>query len=323
MFGMENMATTFQVSTGETVLFWILAVAMVAAAVFGLLITKRAVYTVVCVLFVMVCLAFLYTALEAPFMGVTQVMVYTGAILMMFLFVLMLIGIDSADSSVETIKSQRWLVPIAGLGMVIILGGLALTVKDPQVLGLDAANADSNPVGVAKVIFGNHVLTMELTGTLLVVAALGAMTLTHRDRVTKRKTQLDVANDKMQAYWNDGVHPGQGAAPGVYAESNSAANPPLTVGGKPLNEQVSRVLRVRGQARSFEEISPATVEKIASGVALSGPEAFGTTVQAQMPGMSGEEAPVWDDAPATLEAGAPAPELEAADMLDAPEKEDK
>lgn len=95
---MNPMLQPVDISVGETILFVLLAVSMTAVAFYGLLITRRAVYTIISVIFVMVCLAFLYTMLEAPFMGVAQVVVYTGAILMMFLFVLMLIGVDSAES---------------------------------------------------------------------------------------------------------------------------------------------------------------------------------------------------------------------------------
>ena len=86
-------AATIEISLGETILFGVVAVVMVTLTVFGLLVTRRVVYSAVCVIADMVCLAVLYTALEAPFMGVVQIAVYTGAILMMFLFVLMMIGV--------------------------------------------------------------------------------------------------------------------------------------------------------------------------------------------------------------------------------------
>ena len=105
-------AATIEISLGETILFGV--VAMVTLTVFGLLVTRRAVYSAVCVIADMVCLAVLYTALEAPFMGVVQIAVYTGAILMMFLFVLMMIGVDAADSTYETLRGQRVMAALAG-----------------------------------------------------------------------------------------------------------------------------------------------------------------------------------------------------------------
>ncbi|XCB29523.1 NADH-quinone oxidoreductase subunit J [Arcanobacterium hippocoleae] len=170
-------------SMGETILFSCLAISMVLVAGYGLLIARKAVYTIISVIFVMVGFAFLYTMLEAPFMGVAQVVVYTGAILMMFLFVLMLIGVDSADSGHETLKAQKPIAVVGGAGMLAIVIAVLVELGHTSAAGLELANGETNPVGVAKLIFSNYVLTLELTGTLLIVAALGAMTLTHRDRL--------------------------------------------------------------------------------------------------------------------------------------------
>ncbi|MFC5369725.1 NADH-quinone oxidoreductase subunit J [Arcanobacterium bovis] len=287
---------TLEISMGETILFGLLAISMVIVAIFGLLITRRAVYTVISVIFVMVGFAFLYTMLEAPFMGVAQVVVYTGAILMMFLFVLMLIGVDSADSGHETLKAQRPVAFLGGLGMLAIMVALVFKTKWPDALGLELANAEGNPIGVAKLIFSNHVLTLELTGTLLIVAALGAMTLTHRDRVSERQTQEALAHQKMRDFVEAGVHPGQLPNPGVYAESNSSTNPSLTAYGQPLENSVNRVLKIRGQERRVAEISPETVARITQGNLPSGPSTYGAIGQARTPGMPGESAPDHDGA---------------------------
>ena len=76
------------------------------------------------VAFVMVSLGVFYIAQDADFLGIIQVFVYTGAVMMLFLFVLMLVGVDSSDSLVETIKGQRWaafLLAVA-LGALLIAG---------------------------------------------------------------------------------------------------------------------------------------------------------------------------------------------------------
>ncbi|MDD7384635.1 MAG: NADH-quinone oxidoreductase subunit J [Actinomycetaceae bacterium] len=283
------------IGVGEAIMFFVLAVAMVVLAIYGLLITRRAVYSSACVIAVMVGLAFLYTALEAPFLGVVQVAVYTGAILMMFLFVLMMIGIDSSDSTHETIKGQRWVAGIGFVGIALIMAGIVLRTthvwKDNQYpLGLAAANGTSNPETIARSIFGEHLLTMELTGTLLVLAALGAMTLTHKARVRKKLSQFELSEAKMQAYAERGRHIGQQPATGVYAESNSAANPALTVGGEPLDDSVPRSLRIRGQARTLAEVSPVTAARSAAGLLDDAPARSG------LRGMPGEAAPDWGSA---------------------------
>lgn len=297
------------VSTGETILFWVIAPIMVALAL-GLLFAKKAVYATVSVIFVMVLLAVVYTALEAPFLGVVQVIVYTGAIMMLFLFVLMLIGVDSSDSIVESLRGQRWIAGLGALGIIIALTAVVVGSDTPQPVGLEEVNADANPVAVAVNIFGSHVVPMQLTGALLITAALGAMTLTHRERLRPRKTQLDVANDKMKAFAEQGIHPGQLPNAGVYAESNSSANPALTAGGKPVEESVSRILRIRGQARTVGEISPATVERIARASetrpSVDGPTTFGAIGQVGLPGMPGEPAPAAPTQSTELDAAGPA-----------------
>ncbi|MFB9955082.1 NADH-quinone oxidoreductase subunit J [Cellulomonas denverensis] len=131
-------------STAEAVLFWVLAVVMVAAAC-GLLFARKAVHAAMSIVLVMICLAFLYVAQDAPFLGVVQVVVYTGAVMMLFLFVLMLVGVDASDSLVETIKAQRWVGWIAGIGLAVILIGVLVRATYPEVAGLDEANAPGQP----------------------------------------------------------------------------------------------------------------------------------------------------------------------------------
>lgn len=281
---------TGAITTGETVLFWVFAPLMVLAAL-GLLFAKKAVYATISVVFVMVCLAFIYHALEAPFLGVVQVIVYTGAIMMLFLFVLMLVGVDSSDSVIETLKGQRIIATIGGLGIIALLVSLVARSTTPTPVGLAEVNAESNPVAVATNIMAHHVLTMELTGALLITAAMGAMVLTHKDRLKARKTQTDVMDAKMVAYATEGIHLGQKPNSGVYAESNSAANPALTHGGVPVEESVSRILRIRGQARTVGEISPTTVARIANAKAgESGGLDSRNIGQVGLPGMPGAPA---------------------------------
>lgn len=285
-----QQTTTLHISTGEALLFGVIAVVMIALAVFGLLITRRAVYSAICVIADMVCLAFLYTMLEAPFMGVVQVAVYTGAILMMFLFVLMMIGVDAADSTHEILRGPRIFAVLGGLGFVVIGVGAVLAAREPEAAGLKQANADTNPGAIARAIVGNHVLAMELTGTLLIVAALGAMTLTHRERTRRKLDQAALQEAKMRAFAERGRHIGQKPPTGVYAESNSAADPALTVGGEIEEASVSRVLRIRGQARTLAEVSPITAARAARGD-LTGIGVNSWVTNARLPGMPGEEAP--------------------------------
>ena len=94
--------------------FWILAPIMVLAAL-GLLFVRKAVHAALLLAVVMISLAVLYAVLDAPFLFAVQIIVYTGAILMLFLFVLMLVGVDASDSVVETIRGQRVMAIVGGL----------------------------------------------------------------------------------------------------------------------------------------------------------------------------------------------------------------
>src|ERR1700710_3081337 len=105
------------------VTFWILAPIMVLAAL-GLLFVRKAVHAALMLAVVMISLALLYAVQNAPFLFAVQIIVYTGAILMLFLFVLMLVGVDASDSVVETIRGQRLLAAIVGLvfGVTLVVG---------------------------------------------------------------------------------------------------------------------------------------------------------------------------------------------------------
>lgn len=98
-----------QTAQPEAILFWVLAPLAVLAAL-GMLLVKKAVHSAILMAFVMIVLAIFYIAQDAVFLGIVQVVVYTGAVMMLFLFILMLVGVDSSDSLTETIRGLR---PIA------------------------------------------------------------------------------------------------------------------------------------------------------------------------------------------------------------------
>lgn len=244
-------------TTGEAALFWVLAPLMVLAAL-GLLFSRKAVYAAMSVVFVMISIAFMYIAQDAAFLGVVQVVVYTGAIMMLFLFVLMLVGVDSSDSLAETLRGQRWIGIFVGFGLAGLLVAVVLRSTFPTSVGLEEANADSNPVGVARLIFGQYIFAFEVVGVLLVTAALGALVLTHRQRLTRRIGQKERSDARVAAGGVLTPLP----APGVFARSNAMDVPALDPTGAPIDDSVSRVLRIRGQEREFDvvaaEIEPPT-----------------------------------------------------------------
>ena len=237
-------------SAGEATLFWVLAPLMVIGAL-GLLLSRRTIHVAVSIAGVMVGLAILYIAQQAFVLGFVQVVVYTGAIMMLFLFVLMLVGVDASDSLVETLSGQRWIGVLAGLGLGGLLIGIVTRVTYPAPVGLEVANADTNPVAISRLVFGNYVLAFEVVGSLLVTAALGALILTHRRRLTPKVGQRELADAKVAA----GERLTPLAAPGVYARHNAMDVPALDPKGEPIEESVSRVLRIRGQQAAADQFA--------------------------------------------------------------------
>lgn len=248
------MTEAFTVSTGEEVLFWILAPLLVIGAA-SLLFSRRTVHVAVSIAGVMIGLAVLYTANEAPFLGVAQIVVYTGAVMMLFLFVIMLVGVSTEDSMSEPLSGQRWWAALAGLGLAALIGAVVTRANLPEAVGLADANADTNPVGVARILFSDFVFPLELTGALLIVAALGAITLTHRVRLSRRIGQPELAVARMIAFGEtqDSTDVIGHAGPGVFARHNAAMMPGIDPYGNPVEETVASVLRVRGQ-----EMTPPT-----------------------------------------------------------------
>ncbi|MFL5955944.1 MAG: NADH-quinone oxidoreductase subunit J [Solirubrobacterales bacterium] len=237
-------------SGGEAVLFWILAPLMVLAAL-GLLFAKKPVHAALSMASVMIGLGIVYFAQQAPFLGSVQIFVYTGAVMMLFLFVLMLVGVDSSDSLVETIKGQRGAAVLLGLGSAVLLITVLGHVTFPPPVGLSRINADGNITTLATLIFGTYVWAFEITGALLITAALGAMVLAHRERLFPKPTQRELATKRIK----EGPVKAPLPAPGVFARHNAVDIPALLPDGTPSDLSVSRVLTARGQMRPAQEIS--------------------------------------------------------------------
>ncbi len=233
---------TVAIPRGEELLFWFVAPVMVLGAL-GLLFAKRAVHAALSMVIVMIGLAVMYTANGAPFLGVAQVVVYTGAVMMLFLFVLMLVGVDGSDSLLETLRAQRWVAVLAGGGLLVALVGVVLRVTYPP--SVELVEPVSNPEGVARLIFSDFVVAFELTGALLITAALGALTLTHRQRLTRRVGQRERAEHTMASLAEGGSVTPQ-PVPGVYARHNASNIPALDPNQVPIAASVPRVLRIRG-----------------------------------------------------------------------------
>jgi NADH-quinone oxidoreductase subunit J len=189
------------------------------------------------------------------FLGVVQVVVYTGAVMMLFLFVLMLIGVDSAESLKETLRGQRVAAVLTGIGFgVLLLAGIG-NVSTGGFVGLTAANANGNVEGLAALIFSRYLWAFELTSALLITAAIGAMVLAHRERFERRKTQRELSEERFRS---GGGRPTPLPSPGVYARQNAVDVAALLPDGSYSELSVSPILRIRGadgkEARSSEAV---------------------------------------------------------------------
>jgi NADH-quinone oxidoreductase subunit J len=246
------------------VVFWICGPFMVIGGL-GLILFRKAVYSAMSMAFAMINLAALYASLDAPFLFAIQIIVYTGAILMLFLFVLMLVGVDTPDSIVETIKGQRILSALGALGllglMIFSVGG-AITGPSDTMEGATVA-AGGNVQGVAQLLFGRYVWAFELTSALLVTAAVGAMILAHAQRTTPKLGQRERAEARMKAYAESGAHPGSLPNAGVFATSNSIATPALLPDGTISEHSVSKTLTERGAQLDSAQLKQVTADAFA------------------------------------------------------------
>ncbi len=233
-----------QTQNPEAILFWVLGPLCVLAAL-GMLLVKKAVHSALLLAWVMITLAIFYIAQDAPFLGIVQVIVYTGAVMMLFLFILMLVGVDSTDSLTETIPGLRPIAITAALG----LGGLMLALISRATLGryaigLEGANADGNVQGLAYLLFSTYVWPFEVVSALLITAALGAMVLAHHHRTTPRPTQRELSINRFRT--GSLANAAGLAGPGVFARHNAVDVPALLPDGTPAPTSVNASLRARG-----------------------------------------------------------------------------
>ena len=242
-FALLAADTIVRTSTMEAVTFWVLGTLAVLGAI-AVIAAPKAVYSAIFLAITMIILAVLYIAQDALFLGVVQIVVYTGAVMMLFLFVLMLIGVDSADSLVETIRGQRLAAIGAGLAFGILLIAGIGNVSVDGFSGLADANGGGNVEGLAALIFVRYLWAFELTSALLITATLAAMVLTHRERIARRKTQRELATERFAP----GGHATPMPSPGVYARHNAVDVAARLPDGSDAKTSVSGILPPRTMA---------------------------------------------------------------------------
>jgi NADH-quinone oxidoreductase subunit J len=218
-----------QVPLGEAVAFWILGPVCLAGAM-GTVLLRNAIHSALSLVATMFSLGAFYLIEQGPFLGLVQIIVYTGAIMVLFLFVLMLVGRDSTDSIVETLRGQRLAAAFFGLGFALLV---ALTIgrafKGSTPVNLDSATTNAggqNVNSIATLLFTQYLFVFELTSALLIVAAVGAMVLAHIERDGPKQTQRSLARERIRS-----GRPQPLPGPGVLSSGNSIGTPALLPDG--------------------------------------------------------------------------------------------
>ncbi|ATO15442.1 NADH:ubiquinone oxidoreductase subunit J [Micromonospora sp. WMMA2032] len=236
------LAAAGDVTGGEEVTFWILAPLALIGAL-GMVWARNAVHSALWLVLTMLCLGVFYVLQAGPFIGMVQIIVYTGAIMMLFLFVLMLVGRDASDSLIETLRGQRVAAVVLGLGFAGLVGtGLYRALDGVRAAGLDQANAEGNVQGIARLLFTKYVFAFELTSALLITAAVGAMVLAHVER--RKEDRMDQVAT-MKARFRPGNYPGPKPGPGVFATSSSVATPARLPDGRLTDRGIPEIMPVR------------------------------------------------------------------------------
>ena len=231
--------STVVIGGAEEVVFWILGPLSLAGAL-GMVFSRNAVHSALWLVLTMLSLGVFYVVQEAPFLGAVQVIVYTGAIMILFLFVLMLVGRDSSDSLVETLRGQRVAAAALGVGFAALVGaGIARASQDLPATGLEQVQGgEGGPTAgnievIAEVLYTRYLLAFEVIGLLLVVAAVGALIMTHIERQPgSRRGQKELS----KARFLDNPRPQTLPGPGVYARANSVGAPALLPDGSVTEE---------------------------------------------------------------------------------------
>jgi NADH-quinone oxidoreductase subunit J len=166
---------------------FVVAAAMILAGAIGVVVRSHPVHAALSLILTLFGVAVMFVAQEAHFLAAVQVIVYAGAIVVLFLFVIMLLGVDrTEDIKTEPFKVQRPLAVIVGLGVIGLVTAAVVASRDvvsSRGSGLvtpDMADPDSNIRQLSRSLFGDYVVAFEVTSILLVVAVVGTVLLTRR-----------------------------------------------------------------------------------------------------------------------------------------------
>ena len=175
-------AQAAQATATDLIVFWIFAPISVGAAI-GMLLARNAVHAALLLIVNLFSIAVMFLILGSPFLFAVQIIVYAGAIMVLFLFVIMLLGVDRQESMVERIRGQRPLAILLGLGLaaeVFFAVRLGVGIGTHAAPGFEEVNRGGNVRSLARVLFNDYFFPFEVTSVLLIVAAVAAMVMARR-----------------------------------------------------------------------------------------------------------------------------------------------
>jgi NADH-quinone oxidoreductase subunit J len=246
----------------ETIAFWVLGPLALIGAL-GMLFSRNAVHSALWLVLTMLSLGMIYMVEQAPFLGFVQIIVYTGAIMMLFLFVLMMVGRDASDSLVEVLRGQRFWAGVLGVGLAGLVVGIVArsltSVTTANLAGPNGANG-GNVSQIGRLLFTDFLFPFELTSALLITAAVGAMILAYTGRSAKgaKRTQRELV---VARFRGEHARPSPLPGPGVFATANSVATPALLPDGSIAPESLSEII----ESTPVEEFGPDLAEVAGTG----------------------------------------------------------
>jgi NADH-quinone oxidoreductase subunit J len=173
----------------ELVVF-IASAAMILGGAIGVIVRPHPVHAALSLILTLFGVAVAFIAQRADFLAAVQVIVYAGAIVVLFLFVIMLLGVDASENlRIEPFKVQRPLAVIVGAGLIGLITAAVVASRElatlpvamsADVAAVDPTEHDSNVRMIARDLFSDNVLAFELTSVLLVIAVVGTVMLARR-----------------------------------------------------------------------------------------------------------------------------------------------
>lgn len=241
------------------ILSWLLAITIVAAAL-GMVLSRKLIHSALSLLLVMVGMAIEYAILNAPFVFVVQIVVYAGAIMVMFLFIVMMVGADEAVTDSDPIPGQRIAAIIITVALAVLFATAIALVDWGDPAQIDKANstAGGNIVGLSELIFDKYVVIFEVLSALLIVAVVGAIVLTLRTRIKNRPTQRETMEARFRAYAEKGTNVAAMPGAGVYAGSNAMDVPALLPDGSELRSSIAEEIYDANAERSGQKLAAQT-----------------------------------------------------------------